>query len=321
MIGVQDDLPRHVVPASPDAYERYFFFAAARDGGHAVSAVVNVHPNRDLIDAAFALSDGETQESVFAADHLGEDLSCGPIRLELTEPMCSLRIEVEGRAELVFRAVCPPIEEERVERRREGRVVQDRSRYVQLGSVDGVIDGRKVRDWFGGRDHSWGIWDAAGRTHSPSFFWLIGAFDDRAVQVVTHVDTDGRRYGEYAAVVPSLHAGAGPQEPRAVGGLDVSGPAHFRTATVTVGDETLELQSLHALLPRVVGYGHPTWVWGASHPELPHVVTERIDLRAEDLGAPINQRALQFVRIAGPGGAVGHGVVDQYLEGTCPSSP
>ena len=111
MIGVQDDLPRHVVPDSSDAYERYFFFAAAPDGAHAVSAVVNVHPNRGLIDAAFAVSDGETHESVFAADRLGDELSCGPVRLQLTEPMRSLRIQVDGRADLRFRAVCPPIEE------------------------------------------------------------------------------------------------------------------------------------------------------------------------------------------------------------------
>jgi hypothetical protein len=310
VIGVQDDLPRHVVPDSPDAYERYFFLAASPEGDLAVSAVVNVHPNRGLIDAAFAVSDGETHESVFTADRLGEELVSGPIRLELTEPMRSLRIEVEGRADLCFRAVCPPIEEERVTRRRDGRVVQDRERYVQLGTVEGVLDGREVRDWFAGRDHSWGIWDAAGRTHSPSFFWLIGAFADRAVQIVTHIDTDGRRYGEYAAVV----AGSGVREPRTLTSLDVQGPSHFTTATVTLGDETLALESLHALLPRAVGYGHPTWVWGAEHPELPHVIRERIDLRAEDLSARNNQRALQFVRIAGPGGAAGYGVVDQYLE-------
>ena len=179
-----------------------------------------------------------------------------------------------------------------------------------------------MRDWFGGRDHSWGIWDAAGRTHSPSFFWLIGAFADRAVQVVTHVDTDGRRYGEYAAVVPSLSAGAGSQEPRAVGGLDVEGPAHFTHRDASrVGDETLELsrctRCCRARSATAIRRGSGARATRSS----PTSSRERIDLRAEDLGAPINQRALQFVRIAGPGGAVGHGVVDQYLEGTCPSSP
>ena len=90
---------------------------------------------------------------------------------------------------------------------------------------------------------------------------------------------------------------------------------------MTLGDETLELRSLHAMLPRAVGYGHPTWVWGTVPPELPHVVSERIDLRAEDLSERVNHRALQFVRITRPDGAVGHGVVDQYREVQCPSSP
>ena len=309
MLAAHDDLPQHALPDSPDAYERYFFFAAAPDGAEAVSLVVNVHPNKGVIDAAFARSDGECHDSLFATDRLGEDLTCGPIRLTLTEPMRSLRIEVEDQVDLRFEASHPAIEEERVTRRREGRVVQDRSRYAQLGTTS---DG-----WFAGRDHSWGVWDSAGRSASPSFFWLIGAFEDHAVQAVTHIDTDGRRYGEYAAVVRD----GAVQEPRTVTGVEVDGPPHFTTARVTLGEETLELRSLHALLPRAVGYGHPSWVWGTVPPELPHVVTERIDLRQEDLSARINQRALQFVRITRPDGAVGHGVVDQYREVQCPSSP
>ena len=156
MLTAHDDLPRHALPESPDAYERYFFFAAAPDGAEAVSLVVNVHPNKGVIDAAFARSDGECHDSLFATDRLGEDLTCGPIRLTLTEPMRSLRIEVEDQVDLRFEASHPAIEEERVTRRREGRVVQDRSRYAQLGTTS---DG-----WFAGRDHSWGIWDSAGRT-------------------------------------------------------------------------------------------------------------------------------------------------------------
>ena len=309
MLTVHDDLPRHALPDSPDAYERYFFFAAAPDGAEAMSLVVNVHPNKGVIDAAYAVSDGERHDSLFVTDRLGDALECGPIRLTLTEPMQALRIEVEDRADLHFEAGHPPIEEERVTRRRDGRVVQDRSRYAQLGTT---ADG-----WFAGRDHSWGIWDSAGRTASPSFFWLIGAFDDYAVQAVTHIDTDGRRYGEYGAVV---RAGA-PQEARSVTGLALDGPPHFTRARLTLGDETLELESLHALLPRAVGYGHPTWAWGTVPPELPHVVIEHIDLRRQDLSERINHRALQFVRITRPDGAVGHGVVDQYQEVQCPSSP
>ena len=215
MLTALDDLPRHELPDAPDAYERYFFLAAAPDGSEAVSLVVNVHPHKGVIDAAFAHSDGDTHDSLFATDRLGDDLTCGPIRLTLDDPMRSLRIEVEDRVDLRFDASHPAIEEERVTRRRDGRVVQDRSRYAQLGTTS---DG-----WFAGRDHSWGIWDSAGRSHSPSFFWLIGAFDDHAVQAVTHIDTDGRRYGEYGAIV---RAGA-PQEAREVTRLEVEGPSHF----------------------------------------------------------------------------------------------
>ena len=38
----------------------------------------------------------------------------------------------------------------------------------------------------------------------------------------------------------------------------------------------------------------------------------------EDMSERINHRALQFVRMTRPDGAVGHGVVDQYREVKCP---
>ena len=350
MISVWDDLPLHQTPAvlaepatsDPAAYERFFFACADRDGHHCVALVVTLHPNKGVLDAAFAVSDGERHESLFVTDRLGharDDLACGPVRLTLTEPMRTLRIRVDAdagfAADLRFRAVSPAIEEERVTRRRAGRVVQDRTRYAQLGVVAGTVAsplGDLAADeqgWFAGRDHSWGIWDAPrehaadARDASPSFFWLIAAFEDRAVQAVTHADDVGRRYGEYAAVCPALGPGvdaAGPgagQRERPVTGLDVAYPDgswHFETATMGVAGEELELRSLHSLLPRAVGYGHPAWVPGTVHPHLPHVVTERIELRDEALGERLNHRALQVVRVTGAGGAVGHGVVDQCVS-------
>ena len=82
VLSALDDLPRHELPDAPDAYERYFFLAAAPDGSEAVSLVVNVHPHKGVIDAAFAHSDGDTHDSLFATDRLGDDLACGPIRLD-----------------------------------------------------------------------------------------------------------------------------------------------------------------------------------------------------------------------------------------------
>lgn len=358
MLSPWDDLPLHQTaatldePASSDpaVYERYYFGFFDTSGESAVGLVMTLHPNKGMLEAALSVSRGGKHETVFARDRLGpgrERLVCGPIELVLSEPMRSLRVLVDDgegiEADLRFEAVSPAIEESRVTRRRAGRVVQDRTRYVQLGVVEGHVDGLLGRTtltpetWRGGRDHSWGIWDAPKehpddtRETSPSFFWLIGAFPDTAVQAVTHADPDGRPYGEYAALVPTLAAGAdvtGPgacQSTRPVRSLEVTYGErswHASTATVTLGsgdgssgpDEVLELVSLHEVLPRSVGYSHPDWVSGAVPAKLPETTRELFDLSGLDLFQRVNHRALQFVRMTRKDGAVGYGVVDQSVS-------
>lgn len=355
MLSVHDDLPIHQTPATldqpassdPAAYERYYFGFFDVDGSAAVGLTVTLHPNKGLIDAALTVLVDGRHESLMASDQLGadrSDLVCGPIRLTLTEPMRTLRIRVEGdsdfAADMTFCATTPAIEEARVTRTRSNRVVQDRSRYVQLGLVRGFIDsplGDIVMTegrWHGGRDHSWGIWDApkahASETKhaSPSFFWLIGAFDDWAVQAVTHQNADGEVYGEYAAVCPSLASGAdlaGPgarQQSRPMTGLTITFPEdgwHFTHAVVSIGaaagpDEHLRIESLHTMLPRAIGYSHPTWISGTVHPTLPHVERDAWDLSSEDLLERHNHRALQCVRLTRGDGSVGYGITDQSVS-------
>lgn len=355
MLSIYDDLALHQTPATldqpassdPAAYERYYFGFFSDDGTAAVGLTVNVHPNKGLIDAAFAVSGAGRHESLMSSDHLGHDradLTCGDIRLTLEDPMRSLRITVTGpdiTADLRFAATTPAIEESRVTRYRANRVVQDRSRYVQLGTITGHVTSPlgewnlDDQPWRGGRDHSWGIWDAP-RQHasesknaSPSFFWLIGTFDDWALQAVTHENADGETYGEYAAVCPTLAAGAEPAGPGArqqahpVTGLDVTFPdrgwhftdAHLTLGAAQVGDlEHVEMESVHTLLPRAIGYGHPTWISGDVPDELPTSSRDSWTLDDEDLDERINHRGLQAVRLTRADGAVGFGVVDQCVS-------
>lgn len=355
MLDLWDDLPVHQSPATldqpvtddPRAYERYWFGFGALDGSAMVGLVVNVHPVLGLVDAAVSVSDGVRSSSVFASDVLRDgrqDLAAGPVRLTLSSPMRSLRIRVSGsddapdwEVDLAFTATTPAIAEDRVTRVRDDRVVQDRTRYVQLGTVAGSVRSplgtmRLDEDtWRAGRDHSWGIWDAPtpgapprAPGHGPSFFWLIGAFDDAGVQLVTHAESDGTRYGEYAAVVPSLAAGADPagpgarQQARPVTGIDVvrrRGTHHVETAALSVGgaavgeDESFRVESMHAVLPRTVGYAHPTWVPGTVPPG--RVRTESWTLADLDLQAPENRRSLEFARLVRPDGRVGWAFIDQ----------
>jgi hypothetical protein len=352
-----DDLPVHQSPAplavpatdDPRAYERYWFGLGALDGSAMVGLVVNVHPVLGLVDAAFSVSDGDRTVSLFAKDalrHGRDDLRAGPVRLTLDDPMRSLRIRVDGddpdahgfSADLRVDATTPAIAEDRVTRTRGDRVVQDRTRYVQLGTVTGRVttplgDLALTPDtWRSGRDHSWGIWDAPdpdapprAPSAGPSFFWLIGAFDDVAIQAVTHAEPDGRRYGEYGATTPTLAAGADPtgpgvgQEPLVVTGFDVAyaaGTGRAAEASVVLGtaggaSRPIAVTSLHATLPRAVGYAHPDWVPGRAPASMPEVRTGSWTTADLDLAAPENRRALQFVRMTRPDGSVGHGFVDQ----------
>jgi hypothetical protein len=348
-----DDLPIHQTaavlaePASDDprAYERYWFGFGALDGSAMLGLVVNVHPNLGVVDAVFSVSDGARSESLFARDLLAagrERIVAGPVALTLDDPMRSLRIAVHGSGfdvDLTFSATTPAITEDRVTRIAGGRIVQDRTRYVQLGTVDGRASTPlgafdvDAASWRAGRDHSWGIWDAPAPDavprpagHGPSFCWLIGAFDDLAMQAVTHAEPDGTRYGEYGAVVPTLAAGAevaGPgagQEPLSVRGFDLTtaaGTRHVDTATVTVEHGAasspipVQATSLHAVLPRTVGYAHPGWVSGRIPERTPEVATESWVLADLDMLARENHRSLQFMRLERPDGTVGYGFVDQ----------
>jgi hypothetical protein len=325
-LAASDDLPLHPPADDPRAYERYWFGFASADGAVMAGLVVNVHPRLGTVDAVFSVSDGERAESVFAAAALASGsftgaLVAGPVSLSFDAPMECLRIAVDGAGFLVdmeFRAVAPPIAEDRVVRRRDDRVVQDRIRYVQLGTAAGSIESPlgswtfSHERWRAGRDHSWGIWDApvpgSPVAHGPSFFWLIGTFDDVAIQAVTHAEPDGTRYGEYGA---SVAVAGGSQSAVPAAEFDVSyapGTRHLESASLSLGGSSVEARSLHAVLPRTVGYAHPSWVPGQAPIG---VRTESWTLADLDLLARENHRALQFVRLTRGDGAAGWGFVDQ----------
>lgn len=362
MIERWDDLAVHQTPAplavpasdEPRTYERYWFAAASTDGAVMVGLVLTVHPVLGTVDAAFSVSDGTRADSLYVTDvltHGREDLVAGPVRLTITDPMRTLRIRVADQdgiaADLVFTATTPAVTEDRVTRMRAGVVVQDRTRYVQLGTVTGTVRSPAGSwrpgplDWRAGRDHSWGVQEARTGTAATattttsdepaptppraSFTWLIGAFDDVALQAVTHAEADGTRYGEYAAVAPTLAAGAdvvGPgarQQARPVVGVTVQrvpGTRHVDRGRVTLGaaapgapDDVVTLTSLHAVLPRTVGYG---WSFPEPGTEPPGTTTTVSWRWADvDLTRPENHRSLQFARLDRADGGVGWAFIDQ----------
>src|SRR3954447_19856478 len=94
-------------------YDRYFFNGCTRDGSVYFAAAMGLYPNRHVVDAAFCVvtGSGRQQASVFASGRAPLDrrdaTHVGPIRVEVIDPLHTLRLQVDApdhgvRADLTF---------------------------------------------------------------------------------------------------------------------------------------------------------------------------------------------------------------------------
>ena len=126
MLTRGDDYPLHQT-AEPIAYagtdrnfyDRYFFNGYAPDGSSFFAVAFGVYPHLDVADAHFCVVRNGVQHCLHASRRLGMErmaLECGPIRIEIVEPLQSLRVIVNGEgiaADLTFTGRAFPIEEPR----------------------------------------------------------------------------------------------------------------------------------------------------------------------------------------------------------------
>src|SRR5215831_4671751 len=106
MLSPLDDYPVHQI-AEPmrfvgtsdrNFYDRYYFQGHPRAGGLVLTAGLGAYPNRDVCDAFLAVAAAGTQRVVRASRQLGADrtdLSCGPFRVEVQEPLRRTRFLLE----------------------------------------------------------------------------------------------------------------------------------------------------------------------------------------------------------------------------------
>jgi hypothetical protein len=113
-----------------------------------------------------------SRELSSAPEHAG----VGPVHMEVVEPLQKIRFVLEPNDvqpvsfDIVLSAVTPPFFEERnlVRNRGTGRIDVDVIRYHQGGwasgtvTVDGTTHEVRPDEWFGFRDHSWGVRQAIG---------------------------------------------------------------------------------------------------------------------------------------------------------------
>jgi hypothetical protein len=149
------------------------------DGSLQVDLGIGKYHNRGIIDGFAGVSRGREQWTVRGSrelDSAPEATSIGPIQYEIVEPLKQVRVRLAPNDvqpisfDIVLSAVTPPFFEDRnlVRNPRTGRIDVDVIRYHQGGwasgsvTVDGFTHEVNPQEWFGFRDHSWGVRQAVG---------------------------------------------------------------------------------------------------------------------------------------------------------------
>lgn len=353
MLTKADDFPIHQTPepiayAGTDRnfYDRYFFNGYAPDGTEFFAAAFGVYPQLNIADAHFAVIRDGVEHCLHASKILNMermDLACGPIRIEIVEPLQKLKLVVEPSngfaAEIVFEGRSFPIEEPRFMRRIGPRAFMDYTRLTQNVRCSGWIEVDGVRKALaagtvGTRDRSWGIRPVGAPDPQPAvpmtmggFFWQWTPlnFEDRSVFFHVNADPDGRPWNTRAVIAPDGAGHDGFYETEAATMDEVSliaGTRHARTGVLNVplaqGSASVKFEPFLTFLMRGIGYGHPAWRHGGYKAELA-VEREDIDLGSVDMASPENWhiQALSKVTLTAPGeeARTGMGVFEQLIAG------
>jgi hypothetical protein len=219
-----DDYPIHQAaefiahPATSDRnfYDRYYFNMHPCSGEWFAIFGFGQYPNLGVVDAFVDVRRGDGQHIVRASAPLVDrgDLSVGPFRVEVLEPLKTLRFVVEPSEhpvamDVVWQGAIPAIEEPRQYGRSQGRVVFDTQRLAQTGTWSGTltVSGEELEvvpeTCWGTRDRSWGV-RPVGEPEPDGIRQgqlLMGGmwnyfpmqFDDHSIFYICHEQDDGRR--------------------------------------------------------------------------------------------------------------------------------
>ena len=151
----------------PRFFDRYWIEANDPRGEMAIAAGMAIYKNTNAIDGFVMIRRHGIQYNIRVARPLDLDFSqqVGPLRIEVVKPLQELRLVLEDThglsAEFLWRGCTYPLEEKRHYLLRKTHVLNDYLRYDQFGKSEGhiTIDGERHEfdDWWGNRDHSWGV--------------------------------------------------------------------------------------------------------------------------------------------------------------------
>jgi hypothetical protein len=312
------------------------------------------YQNRGVVDGFGGVSRGREQWTVRASRELRsapEDAAAGPLRYEIIEPLSRVRFILEPNEiqpisfDVVLTGVTQPFFDERnLDRdRRTGRIDNDVIRYHQGGWASGTVtvdgDTHKIEpdEWFGFRDHSWGVRrgiglkpraprQPAGPAMQSNLKWMpaffrspAGSYHDTAVFLLhgqswanhsAHVNESDGRQTPAQSITANFTFDSRTRFP-------ISGQFTLGTPT---GERVIEVEVLEpsGFFLRTGGYGgwggynHGTWM-GALDVSGEYIPDCWDDEHLASLGqfrdAPVRVR---------DGDAVGYGILESIIRGVWP---
>lgn len=217
----------HVHTSDRNFYDRYYFNMHSSSDELFVIMGLGQYPNLGVTDAFITVSIGTEQHTVRASRELGHDrldTRVGPLAVEVIEGLRKLRVVCDDNewgvhCDLTFTGTVDALEEPKTFSRQYGRVIQDVTRYAQVGVWEGTLTaaGRTFAvtpdRWKGVRDRSWGVRPVGEREHPGirsrqsrdgygfRHDWVPMQFDDHMVKVQIDQDAHGHRHVEESMLV------------------------------------------------------------------------------------------------------------------------
>lgn len=359
MLNRLDDYPIHQTPepvaypstSDPNFYDRTWFNGYSDDAQRYFGFGMAVYPHRQILDCHFSTIEAGGRQHCFYASRRAPqertDMSVGPCRLEIIEPLRRARLIIDDNksgvaCDLTFSARTSALQEDRQVLWNRQRRAMDATRFTQFGRWTGVVshpDGEFTVDdtiWRGTKDRSWGVrrvgervpMGAPGPRPSAFFLWAPLQWDDHVSHAMFFDDTIGQPLIRGAMTAPLFPTEAdipaeldnvANQMATAVHRLEYTPGtrwiqrAELDLISVDGNIRTVTMEPQLRFLFKGLGYGHREWGQGMWKGELA-VGGETIDHDTIDPLSPDNVHNQQVVRVS-DGNQTGIGALEHLVIG------